>query len=110
MGCSVDLRGRIVDAVLERRLGICKAADPFRVGHATVERYLRRFRERGELTPCKQPGCPSRVDGGQLGALKKQLEAHNELTLMEHCELWEDDMGIRLLAKTRTTVAGRSAR
>lgn len=96
MGYSVDLRERIVEAVLERSFSIRETANMFRVGHATVERYLRRFRERGELTPCRPPGRPSRVDGEQLGALKKQLEAHNELTLMEHCELWERDTGIKL--------------
>ena len=96
MGYSVDLRERIVEAVLERRFSIREAAETFRVGHATVERYLRRFRERGELTPCKPPGRPSRVGSEQLGALKKQLEAHDELTLLEHCELWEEDTGMKL--------------
>ena len=96
MGYSVDLRERIVEAVLERHFSIREAAQTFRVGRATVERYLRRFRERGELTPCKPPGRPSRVDGEQLAALKKQLEAHDELTLMEHCELWEHDTGMKL--------------
>lgn len=96
MGYSVDLRERIVEAVRERRFSIREAASTFRVGHATVERYLRRFRESGELTPCKPPGRPSRVEGEQLGALKRQLEAHNELTLIEHCELWEHDTGMKL--------------
>ena len=96
MGYSVDLRERIVEAVLERRLSIHEAADTFRVGHATVERYLRRFRECGELTPCRPPGRPSRVNDEQLGALRKQLEAHNELTLLEHCELWGKDTGMKL--------------
>jgi len=96
MGYSVDLRERIVEAVQERHFSIREAAETFRVGHATVERYLRRFRERGELTPCRPPGRPNRVNGEQLEALRKQLEAHNELTLLEHCELWEKDTGMRL--------------
>ncbi len=49
MGYSMDLRERIVEAVRERDFSIREAASTFRVGHATVERYLRRFRERGEL-------------------------------------------------------------
>ncbi len=53
MGYSVDLRERIVEAVLERSFSMREAADTSRVGHATVERYLRQFRERGELTPCR---------------------------------------------------------
>ena len=107
MGYSVDLRERIVEAVLERRFSIREAANTFRVGHATVERYLRRFRERGELTPCKPPGRPSRVDDEQLGALRKQLEAHNELTLLEHCELWEKDTGMKLSYVTMHRISNR---
>ena len=107
MGYSVDLRERIVEAVLERRFSIREAADTFRVGHATVERYLRRFRERGELTPCKPPGRPSRVEGEQLGALRKQLEAHNELTLIEHCELWEEGTGVKLSYVTMHRISKR---
>jgi transposase len=107
MGYSVDLRERIVEAVLERRFSIREAADTFRVGHATVERYLRRFRERGELTPCKPPGRPSRVDGEQLAALKKQLETHTELTLLEHCELWEQDTGMKLSYVTMHRISNR---
>lgn len=59
MSYSVDLRERIVEAVLERRFSICEAASTFWVGHATVERYLRRFRESGELTPYRQTPRPS---------------------------------------------------
>lgn len=107
MGYSVDLRERIVEAVLERRFSIREAASTFRVGHATVERYLRRFRESGELTQCRPPGRSSRVKGEQLGALKKQLEAHNELTLMEHCELWEHDTGMKLSYVTMHRLGNR---
>ena len=107
MGYSVDLRERIVEAVLEHRFSIREAADTFRVGHATVERYLRRFRECGELTPCRPPGRPSRVNGEQLGALKKQLEACDELTLREHCELWEQDTGMKLSYVTMHRISNR---
>jgi putative transposase len=107
MGYSADSQERIVEAVLERRFSIREAADTFRVGHATVERYLRRFRERGELTPCKPPGRPSRVEGEQLGALRKQLGAHNELTLIEHCELWEGGTGVKLSYVTMHRISKR---
>ena len=96
MGYSIDLRERIVEAVLEQGFSIREAAETFRVGHTTVERCLRQFRKRGELTPCRPPGRPSRVEGEQLGTLKKQHETHNELTLLEHCELWKQDMGTKL--------------
>src|SRR4028119_1537451 len=107
MGYSVDLRERIVEAVLEHRFSIREAAKTFRVGHATVERYLRRFRERGELTTCKPPGRPSRVDDKQLGALRKQPEACDELTLMEHCELWEHDTGMKASYVTMHRISKR---
>jgi putative transposase len=107
MGYSVDLRERIVEAVRQRNFSIHEAATTFRVGHATVARYLRRYRERGELTPDKPPGRPSRVAGEQLGVLKKQLEVHNELTLLEHSELWERDTGMKLSYVTMHRLSNR---
>jgi transposase len=65
MAYSVDLRKRVVAGVLEQRLSIFEAAKVFQVGSATVERYLRRFRESGELTPRISPGRPRLLDSEQ---------------------------------------------
>ncbi len=59
MAYSVDLRKRIVNAVLERRMTIAEAAKTFQTGTATVERYLRRYREKQDLAPRTSPGRPS---------------------------------------------------
>ena len=43
----------------------------------------------------------------QLEVLRKQLEDHNELTLMEHCELWERDTGMKLSYVTMHRLSNR---
>ncbi len=51
MAHSTDLRERIINAVIHKRYTLQKAADTFDVGAATVSRYLRRYRQGGDLTP-----------------------------------------------------------
>ena len=59
MAHSTDLRERIINAVIHKRYTLQKAADTFDVGAATVSRYLRRYRQTGNLTPRTSPGRPS---------------------------------------------------
>lgn len=71
MAYSVDLRKRVVAGVLEQGLSIGEVVEVFQVGSATVERYLRQFRERGELTPRTSPGRPRLLDAAQEERLKQ---------------------------------------
>ena len=100
MAYSVDLRQRVVEAVLERGYSIRKAAELFRVGHATVERYLRQYRERGELTPGTSTGRPSLLTPEQVERLKQQLAEHDDLTLAQHCALFKATTGVTMHYET----------
>ena len=55
MAHSTDLRERIINAVIHKRYTLQKAADTFDVGAATVSRYLRRYRQTGEISPPEPP-------------------------------------------------------
>lgn len=94
MAYSVDLRKRIVAGVLEQGLSISEAAKLFQVGSATVERYLRQLRERGELTPRTSPGRPRLLDAVQEGRLKQQLEQTNDLKLKVRCAQLKATSGV----------------
>ena len=98
MAYSVDLRKRIVRAVLERGMSIAEAARSFEVGTATVERYLRRYRESGDLRPRTPPGRPSGFTehGDQL---RRQLH-QNDLRLEDHCRQWQQATGKRVSTAT----------
>lgn len=50
------LRRRVVSGVQGREMTIAETADTFQIGTATAERYLRRYRETGNLTPRTFPG------------------------------------------------------
>lgn len=99
MAYSVDLRKRIVGAVLERKITIAGAAKTFGVGSATVERYLRRYRESQDLTARTSPGRPSGLSENEA-LLRQQLERKNDLRLGERCEQWEQATGERVSTAT----------
>lgn len=98
MAYSVDLRERIVRAVLERGMSVAEAARSFEVGTATVERYLRRYRESGDLRPCRPPGRPSRLAKHE-DQLRRQLR-HNDLRLEDHCKQWQQATGKQVSTAT----------
>lgn len=99
MAYSVDLRKRIVNAVLERRMTIAQAAKTFEVGTATVERYLRRYREKKDLTPRTSPGRPSGL-AEREALLQQQLAQRNDLRLEDRCRQWEQATGDRVSTAT----------
>ena len=74
----------------------------FGVSMPTIERYLRRKRQTGELAPKPSPGrTPSILaTSEEKRALWKQLEENDEATLERHCELWEDGGGARVSVAT----------
>ena len=92
MAYSKDLRERIVNTVLEHEMTIAKAAKTFQVGTATVERYLRRYRETGDLTPRTSPGRPSGLTERE-DLLKQHLAQRNDLRLEDRCKQWEQATG-----------------
>ena len=94
MAYSVDLRKRVVAGVLEQGLSVVEAARVFQVGSATVERYLRQFRESGELSPRTSPGRPRLLDAAQEERLKRQLEQDNDLRLKVRCARWHKASGM----------------
>ena len=99
MAYSVDLRRRIVSSVLERGLSVPKAAKTFEVGTATVERYLRRYRQSGELHPRTPPGRPSGLREHE-DLLRQQVVHNNDMKLEDRCRQWEQATGARVSTAT----------
>ncbi len=99
MAHSTDLRERIINAVIHKRYTLQKAADTFDVGAATVSRYLRRYRQTGDLTPRTSPGRPSALNEYQ--AWVEQSLISNDLTHDQRCDLLFDEIGVRISRATR---------
>lgn len=94
MAYSLDLRERVVEAVAEGKKHHGVAAR-FKVGMATVRRYLSRARG-GELAAKVPPGRRATIPPEKYELLRAQVRQHNHATLAEHCELWEEQQGVKL--------------
>lgn len=70
-----------------------EVAQTFSVSVPTIERWLKRRRETGDVEPRPIPGRPS-VKGAALeGWLALHLEENSDLTLEEHREAFEETPG-----------------
>jgi transposase len=98
---SLDLRLKVLDAV-DRGIPRKEVVRTFGVSMPTIERYLRRRRQTGDLLPKPSPGrTPSILATPQeRRALWEQLEENDEATLARHCELWEERGGARVSVST----------
>jgi transposase len=91
MAYSLDLRERVVAAVKEG-MTQPEVGERFKVSLSSVERYVRRER-RGELRAKPPPGRAATIAAASYGALAEQVARHNDASLKEHCELWQQEQG-----------------
>jgi transposase len=96
---SKDLRMRVLAAV-DRGMPRAQAARIFGVSEPTIRRYLRLRRETGDVEPKPVPGPPARKGRALEAALPAQAKANPNLTLAEHCELFEETEGVRVSTAT----------
>jgi len=94
MAYSLDLRERVVEAVEEGQKHHDVAAR-FKVGVATVRRYLSRSRA-GELAAKVPPGRSALIPAETYELMREQVRQHNDATLAKHCELWEAQQGVKV--------------
>jgi transposase len=98
---SLDLRLKVLDAV-DRGIPRKEVVRTFGVSMPTLERYLRRRRQTGELAPRPSPGRTPSICASleERRALWRQLEENYEATLERHCALWETKRKIRVSVST----------
>jgi transposase len=98
---SKDLRLKVLAAVdggVSRR----EVVGLFGVSLATLKRWLKRRKEGEDLAPRLSPGRTPTIlaTAEEKRALWKQLEVNDEATLERHCELWEEERGVRVSVAT----------
>jgi transposase len=98
---SKDLRLKVLAAV-DRGVPRREVVGVFGVSLATVKRWLKRREEGEDLTPRPSPGRAPAIlaTAEEKRALWEQLEANSEATLERHCELWEEERGVRVSVAT----------
>ena len=96
---SKDLRLRVLSDV-EAGTPREQVAKTFSVSMPTINRWLKRRRQTGDVEPRAIPGRPSRKGALLKEWLPKNLEANDDLTLEEHSEAFEEHFGQRVSTST----------
>jgi transposase len=100
---SKDLRLRVLAAV-DRGMPRKEVARVFGVSEPTIRRYMRLRRESGDVEPKPVPGPPARKRAALEAVLPDQARTNPDLTLAEHCELFEDVHGVKVSTATMSRV------
>src|SRR5829696_4972321 len=96
---SKDLRLKVLAAV-DRGMSRKEVARVFGVSEPTTRRYLRLRRETGDVESRPVPGPPARKRGALEQRLPAQVRLNPDLTLAEHCELFEEQSGMAVSTAT----------
>jgi transposase len=104
---SVDLRRRVVDAYRRGGCSYREIAERFAVGKASVSRWLRRFRETGQVAPLPHGGGMPRLIAAKNEKVLNQL-------VLAHPDWTEAELGEAFRKRTRLSVSdvtvGRAVR
>jgi putative transposase len=105
---SLDLRERIVHAVVEQELHPRLVAKRFAVGVTTVKRYVQ-LASANALAPKPRPGRSRtrQIRPDQHQALWDQLTAHDDATLAEHCRRWQETQAVTVSEATMSRAIHR---
>lgn len=103
---SYDLRQHVLRAVDQGRPQ-AEIVNTFAISLTTLKRYLKRRRETGDVRPKPIPGRPAKKRSALQAGLKKQLEAHPDSTLEQHCLLWEAEYGMKVSSTTMSRAIRR---
>lgn len=105
-GYSEDLRSRVVVAVqsgLPREDVVWRYA----VSLATIKRWLKQWRETGDLAPKRSPGRPGVKIGPLVAALPERLAEHGDTRLDDQCAWWREQAGVEVSTATMSRAITR---
>lgn len=98
---SIEFRQKIIDVHEKEHLSRRKFAQRFCVSTNFVQKLLKRYWETGDIHPQPQGGSPEpKLKEEQLIDLIEILEANNDATLEELCDLLEEKIQVRVSRAT----------
>ena len=96
---SKDLRLKVLSAV-DRGMPRGRVAEVFGVSVPTIKRWLKCRRETGGVEPRPVPGPQAHKAQALDTTLPAQARLNPDLTLEEHCELFEETQAVRVSTAT----------
>ena len=97
---SLDLREKIVDAVLRRGMSKAQAARTFGVGATSVKRYVKLKEEGKPLSPGKAPGKKGKLGQSGMKLLEEDLHARPTLSYEQRAHYLFEVLGERVSTST----------
>jgi transposase len=97
---SLDLREKIISTYEAGNTSIRKVAERFQVSKTTVQSLLKRKQVTGTLKPAKATGGKASQLTGYEQEIAQMVETHQDYTLAEYCEYWQDKTGVRVSEST----------
>ena len=98
---SLEFRQRIIDTYAEENTSQRQLAQRFRVASSFVQKILKPYRETGSIEPKQRlEQTPTKLNSAQLDILKNLVEANNDATLAELCDLLLQETNIRVGVST----------
>ncbi len=97
---SLDLREKIVDAVLRRGMSKAQAARTFGVGATSVKRYVKLREEGKPLSPGKAPGKKGKLGQSGMKLLEEDLHARPTLSYEQRADYLFKLLGERVSIST----------
>ncbi len=97
---SVDLREKIVDAVLRRGMSKEEAARTFGVGATSVKRYVKLREEGKPLAPGKAPGKKSKLGHSGMKLLEEDLHVRPTVSYEQRADYLFKLLGERVSTST----------
>jgi transposase len=104
---SVDLRRKVVDAVLLGGMSKAEAARTFGIGISTVKRYVDKAHKGEDLSPRRPPGRRRELDGVAMRLLAEDLKERPTATLLQRREYLERVAGVRVSEATISRAINR---
>ena len=97
---SVDLREKIVDAVLGRGMPKEEAVRTFGVSVSSVKRYVEKAKKGESLSPKKAPGKKRKLHTNGMKLLEEDLQARPAVSYEQRAEFLEGLLGVRVRKST----------
>ena len=81
---SKEVREKIVQAYNKGGRTQQEISEIFGVSLSSVQKYLKKYRETGDLEPCKQPGRPPTITDSELQLIKEIVETNPDGRLIDY--------------------------